>query len=157
MTYTEITVEELINDYNAVIFGSAALGLEHKDIDLALSSTNTKFEDLKLKLRFSERLDISTYCQSSPESGFYGLYRLQTDSGKKIDLLILNNDEDLDVIRSTIVDLNKIPKYFLEYKPDRIWLYQKGLRHRGWEPSVQEFSLRPGRWRVVTPNEETIW
>ena len=71
------------------------------------------------------------------QAGYYGLYRFQGAKEERIDLLVLYLDEDVDVIRSTITDLKRIPSYFLTNKPPRITMYNQGLRYRGWKPGVK--------------------
>lgn len=135
-----ITAEKILKTMPCCLYGSRGIGLENADdFDIAISIEDPKYlafinylENVGVK-----RIDIKNYANSTPESGYYGLYRFEDANGDSIDLLVLYLDEDVDVIRSTITDLKRIPPYFLNIKKQRIAMYNQGLRYRGWKEGVK--------------------
>lgn len=135
-----ITAEKILKTMPCCLYGSRGIGLENADdFDIAISIENPKYLEFinYLERQGVKRVDIKSYASSTPESGYYGLYRFRDANGNNIDLLVLYLDEDVDVIRSTITDLKRMPQYFLTNKKQRVLLYNQGLRYRGWKEGVK--------------------
>ena len=135
-----VTAEKILSTMPCCLYGSRGIGLENADdYDIAISIEDPKYLEFinYLERVGVKRVDIKNYVNSTPESGYYGLYRFQGAKEERIDLLVLYLDEDVDVIRSTITDLKRIPSYFLTNKQQRITMYNQGLRYRGWKPGVK--------------------
>ncbi len=148
---SKISVDEILRKMTCCLYGSRALLTasesakgedsvsDNRDYDIAINIEDPQY------LRFVEYLEsvnvrkvnINNYCESTSESGYYGLYRFKDRYENNVDLLVLYLDEDVDIIRSTINDLKRIPPYFLTNKKQRIAMYNQGLRYRGWKPGVK--------------------
>lgn len=136
----DVTAEKILSTMPCCLYGSRGIGLENADdYDIAISIEDPKYLEFinYLERAGVKRVDIKNYANSTPESGYYGLYRFRGAKEERIDLLVLYLDEDVDVIRSTITDLKRIPSYFLTNKPQRITMYNQGLRYRGWKEGVK--------------------
>ncbi len=132
---------QLLLEASGVIYGSRGLHIESptSDYDFAFSYEEHKklFHTL---MNYDIHLNSSTdYFSSVPEAGYYAFFQYKgldpmTNKKIKVDILFVHNDEDLDVIRSSIQDLQSIPQYMLRDKKFRIDAYNKALQHRGWKP-----------------------
>ena len=123
-----------------VIYGSRSLHVEaeYSDYDFAFS-----YEEHKrvFDILVDSHIDVSNptgYFQSSPEAGYKAFFQYKgldpvSNEKVKVDILFVHNDEDLDVIRSSVQDLQSIPQYMLRDKKFRIDAYNKALQHRGWK------------------------
>lgn len=123
-----------------VIYGSRSLHVEaeYSDYDFAFS-----YEEHKrvFDILVDSRIDVSNptgYFQSSPEAGYKAFFQYKgldpvSNERVKVDILFVHNDEDLDVIRSSVQDLQSIPQYMLRDKKFRIDAYNKALQDRGWK------------------------
>lgn len=129
-------ISPILKTPGAVLYGSRALGVNHQksDYDIALSYESHKHIYSWL---LSDNIPASTnidYFTSVPEAGYHTFFQLQI-SGFKTDIIFVHNDEDLDVIRSSVRDLQSIPAYMLAHKQFRIEAYNRALQHRGWKPA----------------------
>ena len=145
-------------------FGSRPLGVASKfsDYDYAISEDDfrdlaKKYPILKDELQSHAR-DTTNYSKVEPEHGFVTLIHKfntgeienPTVSMITVDILVCKSDEDIDIIRSTIADLCRVPTYMLQEKRIRIELYQLGLSERGWtEPSRQNLRARAARESAI--------
>lgn len=123
-----------------VIYGSRSLHVEaeYSDYDFAFS-----YEEHKrvFDILVDSHIDVSNptgYFQSSPEAGYKAFFQYKglnpiSYEKVKVDILFVHNDEDLDVIRSSVQDLQSIPQYMLRDKKFRIDAYNKALQDRGWK------------------------
>lgn len=123
-----------------VIYGSRSLHVEaeYSDYDFAFS-----YEEHKrvFDILVDSHIDVSNptgYFQSSPEAGYKAFFQYKgldpvSNERVKVDILFVHNDEDLDVIRSSVQDLQSIPQYMLRDKKFRIDAYNKALQDRGWK------------------------
>lgn len=123
-----------------VIYGSRGLHIEdeYSDYDFAFS-----YEEHKrvFDILVASHIAISNptgYFQSSPEAGYKAFFQYKgldpvSNERVKVDILFVHNDEDLDVIRSSVQDLQSIPQYMLRDKKFRIDAYNKALQDRGWK------------------------
>ena len=123
-----------------VIYGSRSLHVEaeYSDYDFAFS-----YEEHKrvFDILVDSHIDVSNptgYFQSSPEAGYKAFFQYKgldpvSNERVKVDILFVYNDEDLDVIRSSVQDLQSIPQYMLRDKKFRIDAYNKALQDRGWK------------------------
>ena len=123
-----------------VIYGSRSLHVEaeYSDYDFAFS-----YEEHKrvFDILVDSHIDVSDptgYFQSSPEAGYKAFFQYKgldpvSNERVKVDILFVHNDEDLDVIRSSVQDLQSIPQYMLRDKKFRIDAYNKALQDRGWK------------------------
>ena len=131
---------DLLLKAGGVIYGSRGLHVEdqYSDYDFAFS-----YEEHKSLFRILMNSDITTsipteYFSSVPEAGYHTFLQyegLDSVSNKKVkvDVIFVHNDEDLDVIRASVQDLQSIPQYMLRDKKFRINAYNKALQHRGWK------------------------
>lgn len=148
---SKISVDEILRKMPCCLYGSRALLTasesakgedsisDDRDYDIAISIEDPQY--LKF-IKYLEsinvrKVNIKNYCESTSESGYYGLYRFKDRYENNVDLLVLYLDEDVDIIRSTINDLKRIPPYFLTNKKQRVAMYNQGLRYRGWKPGVK--------------------
>lgn len=123
-----------------VIYGSRSLHVEaeYSDYDFAFS-----YEEHKrvFDILMGSHIDVSNptgYFQSSPEAGYKAFFQYKgldpvSNERVKVDILFVHNDEDLDVIISSVQDLQSIPQYMLRDKKFRIDAYNKALQDRGWK------------------------
>lgn len=123
-----------------VIYGSRSLHVEaeYSDYDFAFS-----YEEHKrvFDILVDSHIHVSNptgYFQSSPEAGYKAFFQYKgldpvSNERVKVDILFVHNDEDLDVIRSSVQDLQSIPQYMLRDKKFRIDAYNKALQDRGWK------------------------
>lgn len=123
-----------------LIYGSRSLHVEaeYSDYDFAFS-----YEEHKrvFDILVDSHIDVSNptgYFQSSPEAGYKAFFQYKgldpvSNERVKVDILFVHNDEDLDVIRSSVQDLQSIPQYILRDKKFRIDAYNKALQDRGWK------------------------
>lgn len=123
-----------------VIYGSRSLHVEdeYSDYDFAFS-----YEEHKrvFDILVDSHIAVSNptgYFQSSPEAGYKAFFQYKgldpvSNEKVKVDILFVHNDEDLDVIRSSVQDLQSIPQYMLRDKKFRIDAYNKALQDRGWK------------------------
>lgn len=136
-----VPIDFLLNA-GGVIYGSRSLHVEaeYSDYDFAFS-----YEEHKrvFDILVDSHIDVSNptgYFQSSPEAGYKAFFQYKgldpvSNERVKVDILFVHNDEDLDVIRSSVQDLQSIPQYMLRDKKFRIDAYNKALQHRGWKPT----------------------
>ena len=132
----DFDINQILKDPRAVLYGSRALGISHQksDYDIALSYESHKHIHSWL---LSANIRVSTntaYFTSVPEAGYHTFFQ-HNARDFKADIIFVHNDEDLDVIRSSVIDLQSIPEYMLAYKPFRIEAYNRALQHRGWKPA----------------------
>lgn len=123
-----------------VIYGSRSLHVEaeYSDYNFAFS-----YEEHKrvFDILVDSHIDVSNptgYFQSSPEAGYKAFFQYKgldpvSNERVKVDILFVHNDEDLDVIRSSVQDLQSIPQYMLRDKKFRIDAYNRALQDRGWK------------------------
>lgn len=131
-----LDISQILKDPGVVLYGSRALGVNyHKsDYDIALSYESHKHIYswlLAANITVSSNID---YFTSVPEAGYHTFFQHHA-SDFKVDIIFVHNDEDLDVIRSSVRDLQSIPAYMLAHKPFRIEAYNRALQHRGWKPA----------------------
>ena len=152
----------MLLEANGVMYGSRGLHIEeqYSDYDFAFS-----YEEHKNLFHTLIRLNIpkgdsTSYFSSVPEAGYHTFFQCKgldlSGEGVKVDILFLHNDEDLDVIRSSMQDLQSIPQYMLRDKKFRVDAYNRALQHRGWK----EFRMSPNTdirgYRGPLPPRETI-
>ena len=130
-------ISPILKDPGVVLYGSRALGVDHQksDYDIALSYESHKHIYswlLSINIPASTNID---YFTSVPEAGYHTFFQHHA-SDFKADIIFVHNDEDLDVIRSSVRDLQSIPAYMLTNKPFRIEAYNRALQHRGWKPAT---------------------
>lgn len=123
-----------------VIYGSRGLHIEdeYSDYDFAFSYEEHKRLFDILVYSHIEISNPTGYFQSSPEAGYKAFFQYKgldpvSNEKVKVDILFVHNDEDLDVIRSSVQDLQSIPQYMLRDKKFRIDAYNKALQDRGWK------------------------
>lgn len=134
-----VPIDFLVNA-GGVIYGSRSLHVEaeYSDYDFAFS-----YEEHKrvFDILMDSHIAVSNptgYFQSSPEAGYKAFFQYKgldpvSNERVKVDILFVHNDEDLDVIRSSVQDLQSIPQYMLRDKKFRIDAYNKALQDRGWK------------------------
>ena len=132
-----IDVERLLSVEGMVLYGSRALNVNRNssDYDLAFSYESHRGVYEYLKVNNTPISSSTSYFTSVPEAGYHTFFQYMGED-TKIDIIFVHNDEDLDVIRSSIQDLQSIPSYMLHDKRFRIEAYNRALRHRGWKPLV---------------------
>lgn len=142
-----IDVERLLSTEGMVLYGSRALNVNRNssDYDLAFSYESHRMVYEYLKVNNTPISNSTSYFTSVPEAGYHTFFQYMGED-TKIDIIFVHNDEDLDVIRSSIQDLQSIPSYMLHDKHFRIEAYNRALQHRGWKPLVKA----PGSERVLS-------
>lgn len=123
-----------------VIYGSRGLHIEdqYSDYDFAFSyEEHKRVFDILVDSHIAVS-DPTGYFQSSPEAGYKAFFQYKgldpvSNEKVKVDILFVHNDEDLDVIRSSVQDLQSIPQYMLRDKKFRIDAYNRALQDRGWK------------------------
>ena len=132
-----IDVERLVSTEGVVLYGSRALNVNRNssDYDLAFSYESHRRVYEYLKVNNTPISSSTSYFTSVPEAGYHTFFQYMGED-TKIDIIFVHNDEDLDVIRSSIQDLQSIPSYMLHDKHFRIEAYNRALQHRGWKPLV---------------------
>ena len=122
-------VDNLISQ-GAILIGSGALGINSRDVDLAI--TMDMLTEVYPYLIGSIH-DIAQYFQADsamPADGsevklIRNLYRNSADTD--IDLLIYQSKDHLSTIRTAMVDLQALPYYMVVSKGIRIDLYNEAL------------------------------
>ena len=134
-----IDEERLLSTEGVVLYGSRALNVNRNssDYDLAFSYEAHRMVYEYLKVNNTPISSSTSYFTSVPEAGYHTFFQYMGED-TKIDIIFVHNDEDLDVIRSSIQDLQSIPSYMLHDKHFRIEAYNRALQHRGWKPLVNE-------------------
>lgn len=132
-----IDVERLLSTEGVILYGSRALNVNRNssDYDLAFSYESHRMVYEYLKVNNTPISSSTSYFTSVPEAGYHTFFQYIGED-TKIDIIFVHNDEDLDVIRSSIQDLQSIPSYMLHDKHFRIEAYNRALQHRGWKPLV---------------------
>ena len=179
---SKISVDEILRKMPCCLYGSRAILAvselvngedslsNNRDYDIAISIEDPQYLNFIKYLESVnvQKVNIANYCESTPESGYYGLYRFKDMYENDVDLLVLYLDEDVDIIRSTINDLKRVPPYFLTNKKQRIAMYNQGLRYRGWQPGVkirndyrtseddQAYTLRDWGSQATTSRNHTV-
>lgn len=159
-----IDVERLLSTEGMVLYGSRALNVNRNssDYDLAFSYESHRMVYEYLKVNNTPISHSTSYFSSAPEAGYHTFFQYMGED-TKIDIIFVHNDEDLDVIRSSIQDLQSIPEYMLYDKHFRIDTYNKALQHRGWKPidntpSPRGYSARSfGEARPVAARGTSSW
>lgn len=130
-----------------VLYGSRALGVDtdKSDYDYAILLEHIRpvysLEDIDSPRRYFKYL---------PEDGAYGiLYKVPLPNNEVTDILILNDEDDLQVVRDAISDLQRVPTYLLQDKATRVTLYQTALKEYGWSDNT---FIEPRRPRLVDLN-----
>ena len=138
-TQKPIDVERLLSTEGVVLYGSRALNVNRNssDYDLAFSYESHRLIYEYLKVNNTPMSHNTSYFSSVPEAGYHTFFQYMGED-TKIDIIFVHNDEDLDVIRSSIQDLQSIPSYMLYDKHFRIETYNKALQHRGWKPIAKD-------------------
>ena len=120
----------------AVEFGSRALGVSatnYADHDVAVTR-EIAGKILETKDGYSVCC-IDDYFNVVPKSeGNYlirGLY--SHGDSNEIDLLVLENQSDLDIVKKSVEDIKGLDRMFLQVKSNRIKAYQKALKKNGWK------------------------
>ena len=132
-----IDIEGLLSTEGVVLYGSRALNVNENSSDyhLAFSYESHRRVYEYLKVNNTPISSSTSYFTSVPEAGYHTFFQYMGED-TKIDIIFVHNDEDLDVIRSSIQDLQSIPSYMLHDKHFRIEAYNRALQHRGWKPLV---------------------
>lgn len=132
---SSIDIQRILEVPGGVMFGSRALNIHtgYSDYDIAFSYESHGYIYEYLQVNNVHTIDISSYCESLPEGGHKALFQYNPGDTDKVDILFVHNDEDLDVIRSSVQDLRNVPAYMLENKKTRIHLYNMALQNRGWK------------------------
>lgn len=118
---------------HGVLFGSKAFDLPNtNDYDYAITKDiYDKYEELFTKIE--KDYDPTSYFPQGPEHGFFKTYLKIKIKDSYYDILIVYNEDDLDVIRNSVYDLQQCPPYLLDNKETRIRLYERALTEYGWE------------------------
>ena len=149
-------ISPILKDPGVVLYGSRALGVDHQksDYDIALSYESHKhIYSWLLSANIPARTNID-YFTSVPEAGYHTFFQHHA-SDFKADIIFVHNDEDLDVIRSSVRDLQSIPAYMLAHKSFRIEAYNRALQHRGWKPAIlTENLIRDNSVRRAAPQQQ---
>lgn len=134
-----IDVERLLSTEGVVLYGSRALNVNRNssDYDLAFSYESHRMIYEYLRVNNTPISHSTFYFTSVPEAGYHTFFQYIGED-TKVDIIFVHNDEDLDVIRSSIQDLQSIPSYMLYDKHFRIEVYNRALQHRGWKPLVKD-------------------
>lgn len=112
----------------SVQFGSRPLGVHTNESDFDFAILKEDLPDFDYKL-----VDPRRYFNVLPINSKLILgYKV---NGKRMDILVLDLQTDLDVVRTVINDLINVPKYLLAQKHIRLDLYEKALLHYGWKPA----------------------
>ena len=136
----------ILLEANGVMYGSRGLHIEKPNSDYDFAFSYEEHKSLFYTLLHSNipKSDSTAYFSSVPEAGYHTFFQYKaldfiTKEEVKVDILFLHNDEDLDVIRASVQDLQSIPQYMLFDKKFRIIAYNKALQNRGWK----EFRMEP--------------
>ena len=151
-----IDILQILKDPGAVLYGSRALGVNHQksDYDIALSYESHKHIYSWLLSANIVAITNIDYFTSVPEAGYHTFFQYYANDFKT-DIIFVHNDEDLDVISSSVRDLQSIPAYMLAHKTFRIEAYNRALQHRGWKPAILTANLtRDDRVRRAAPQQQ---
>ena len=121
-------VEEMTNELMAipsvVMIGSRGLGLEHwEDTDLVIM-----IDDLPDGLEGYKSFDISRYFKVVPLGNHY-LIKAYDDTNSKLDVIVMDNRKVVNQVRQAMSDIKYVPRYIMEYKEERIKMFELALEH----------------------------
>lgn len=151
-TYASVKVEPIdttLNIYKisalkfvgGVLFGSQALGVFYAKSDTDIAILKEQFESMYPHPK--EQFSINKYFKVTPSYGVNYLVRT-FDNLESLDILVIEHQEHLEVIRKSVEDLQKLPKKDLRMKKDRIRLFQEALVRNGF--TRKNYMLRMKRW-----------
>lgn len=128
-----------------VPIGSMALGVPTSTSDYDVYMTADAYGKL-FKHSISQCLDAinsTNYNAIQPRDGYCKIrYKFKTADNHFCDILVLEYDSDLAIIKLAMNDLAVIPKYLMKDKAFRIAAFQNALLHYGFitEPNVEKQS-----------------
>ena len=117
----------------AVEIGSKALGVstEHSDNDFVMLRKH--FHELTNGLYEKDELSINNYFTVYPKTGKNTMiHKMWTDDGLT-DILLLEHESDLEIVRSAMESLKRFSKSVLSNKCQRIALFEEALLARGFK------------------------
>jgi len=116
-------VQKLISA-GGVLVGSAGLGLENpKDYDVAICSN-----DLPTKYSSCSRIDMKKYFSIVPMGNNYLI-----KPTKELDILVFESYQVFGMVVDAMSDCLKVPKYIMEDKDRRIYLFEAALKNYGFD------------------------
>jgi len=130
--YAPLTPESILFS-GGVMFGSRALGVDkhHSDYDIAICKANFKALVADRDIPFST-YPIDDYFEVVPPSGDNNLLKYRDyKTGDSIDIVVLEHQHDVDIMRAAIAELRLSPKSELTPKHWRITAFEKALLKLG--------------------------
>ncbi|RLG71834.1 MAG: hypothetical protein DRO08_04150, partial [Thermoprotei archaeon] len=141
-----ITHDKLRFD-GAVEVGSRALGVEKSSSDYDFAMLRTNFDNLVAGNNYINATagDVSKYFNVVPAYSSCSLVVAYITG--KTDILLLEKQSHVDIIRKSISDMRKLPKYLYQAKSRRIALYQaillrNGFVHSDYKQRIKYLPLR---------------
>lgn len=128
----------------AVEFGSRALGVASKYSDYDFAILRANFNNL-FENNMPDEFPIKNYFRVIPPKGNNTLaHKVKTDDNNYVDLLVLEHQEHLDMLKNAINSIKYNPKY----SP---WMYDKVKRIRIFEDALSDAGFIT-RWPVRLSN-----
>lgn len=132
--------------------GSMALGVQTKNSDYDVYMTANSYA-LLFKHSITNNInaiDSKNYNAIKPRDGYCKIiYKFKTADNHYCDILVLEYESDLTIIKLAMNDLATIPKYLMKDKPFRIAAFQNALLHYGFivnptesKQSVSNYELK---------------
>ena len=117
----------------AVEIGSKALGVntEHSDNDFVMLRKH--FHELTNGLYEKDELSINNYFTAYPKTGNNTMIHKMWTGDGLTDILLLEHESDLDIVRNAMESIKHFPKLVLSNKSQRIALFEEALLVRGFK------------------------
>jgi len=131
-------LQELL-DIPHTLIGSRALGIntEESDYDLVIHINDLPRYLLDRVINID--LSLARYFNLLPKHGNGHILRGFTGASgnSKVDIIALESQEDINIIKQSLEDLKQCPYYMLKNKQTRINLFETALKNYGFTEPVQ--------------------
>lgn len=147
----------------AVEFGSRALGVNTNRSDYDFAMTAKAFEEFfgnsSYQLRYNDTLE--KYFKVTPPDGFNQIFKYYLEgtsfNSHYLDVIVVEFEEDLEVIRKAVKETAIHPTFKLRNKAFRIKAYETALFNNGWIHTRKSLGTRLSNKVTKTLNGVAKW
>lgn len=158
---TKLTIATILS--NGVQFGSTALGVQSVNSDWDVYMLKSTFQTLFKKHKNIEEQLVGSHVYSNllpPNDTCKILYKYKTVDNHYCDILVVEKQETLELMKLVMQDMEKIPQYMLKDKAFRIAAFQEAQIHYGFVPvenvikqNVDSYTLKIYPVKQLTPSD----
>lgn len=158
---TKLTIATILS--NGVQFGSTALGVQSVNSDWDVYMIKSTFQTLFKKHKNIEEQLVGSHVYSNllpPNDTCKILYKYKTIDNHYCDILVVEKQETLELMKLVMQDMKKIPQYMLKDKAFRIAAFQEAQIHYGFVPvencikqKVDNYALKIYPVKQLTPSD----